>query len=264
MTGISFTPTPVFYVIIGFIFGIALGWVIGFFDSNNRSAKKIDVAESKADQIIKEAEKKISQAEQQIALASQGSPGSQDSPGLLRLKNDTGRFTLEIDGLPVTSPLSPDKRKRLIELITVFRPWIEGGQPSQSVQQPVAPVEVLSTQGAQPVQVSSPQGAPVQPAGSPRPNQPGTPAAKKAEAEKNIASMSIVNQIDTVLQARLVDTPLAKKGVRLQESLQGGVEVYVGIEKYSTIDDVADETIRNAIRAAIAEWEDKYTPGLSK
>jgi hypothetical protein len=258
MTGISFTPTPVFYVIIGFIFGIALGWVIGFFDSNSRTAKKIAVAESKADQILKEAEKKISQAEQQIALASQGSPGSQDSPGLLRLKNDAGRFTLEIDGVPVTSPLSPDKRKRLIELITVFRPWIEGGQPSQSVQQPVAPVQVLSTQGAQPVQVSSPQGAPVQPAGS-RPNQPGTPAA-----EKNIASMSIVNQIDTVLQARLVDTPLAKRGIRLQESLQGGVEVYVGIEKYSTIDDVADETIRNAIRAAIAEWEDKYTPGLSR
>ena len=250
MTGISFTPTPVFFVIIGFIFGIAIGWAIGFFDSNNRTAKKIEIAESKADQVIKEAEKKIAQAEQQAAIASPTNQSSQDDPGLLRLKNDNGRFILEMDGLPVTRSLSPDKKKRLIELITIFRPWIEGGQPSQTVPQPAAPV-----------QISSPQGGLVQPTVY-RPDQPATPAAKKPEAEKNIAALSIVNQIDMVLQARLVDTPLAKRGIRLQESLQGGVEVYVGIEKYSTIDDVSDETIRGAIRAAVAEWEKKYTPGF--
>lgn len=252
MSGISFTPTPVLYVIIGFVFGVALGWMFGFFDSNNRSSKKIAAAESKADQIIKEAEKKISQAEQNNSLASQGTPGSQDDPGLLRLKNDGGRYTLEMDGTHVTGALSPDRKKRLIELLAVFRPWVEGGQTPQNIQQPIAPV-----------QASSAQGVPVQPAVSLL-NQTDTSAPKKAEAEKNIPSLSIVNQIDTVLQARLVDTPLAKRGIRLQESLQGGVEVYVGVEKYSTIDDVTDETIRNAIRAAITEWENKYTPGLPK
>jgi hypothetical protein len=30
------------------------------------------------------------------------------------------------------------------------------------------------------------------------------------------------------------------------------------------VDDVPDETIKATIRAAIAEWEDKYTPGLKK
>ena len=59
-----------------------------------------------------------------------------------------------------------------------------------------------------------------------------------------------------------MNTPLAKRGIRLQESLQGGVEVYVGLEKFSTVDDVTDETIKATIRAAIAEWEEKYTPGL--
>ncbi len=251
MTDISFTPTPVFYVFIGFIFGIAIGWAIGFFDSNNRTAKKIEASESKADLMIKESEKKIAQAEQQIALASQNTQSSQGDPGLLRLKNDSGRFTLEMDGSPVTGALSSDKKKRLIELITIFRPWIEGGQPSQAASQPAAPV-----QASRP-----PMPDPVQPVVS-RPGQPVTPAAKKPEAEKSIKSLSIVNQIDTVLQARLVDSPLAKRGIRLQESPQGGVEVYVGLEKFSTVDDVSDEVIKNAIRAAIAEWEDKYTPGL--
>ena len=32
-------------------------------------------------------------------------------------------------------------------------------------------------------------------------------------------------------------------------------------EVYETIDDVPDANVRNAIRAAIAEWEQKYIPG---
>jgi hypothetical protein len=251
MTGISFTPTPVFYVFIGFIFGMAIGWAIGFFDSNNRTAKKIESAESKADLIIKESERKIAQAEQQLALPSQTIPGAQDNPGLLRLKNEGGRFMLEMDGAPVTGALSSDKKKRLIELITIFRPWIEGGQPSQAAPQPIAPVHASRP----------PVPAPVQPAGS-RPVQPVTPPAKKPEAEKSITSLSIVQQIDTVLQARLVGTPLEKQGIRLQESLQGGVEVYVGLQKFLSVDDVPDTFVKSEIRAAIAEWEEKYTPGL--
>ena len=65
-----------------------------------------------------------------------------------------------------------------------------------------------------------------------------------------------------MLQARLARTPLAEKGIRLQESLDGGVIVWVGIDKYGGIDDVPDEQIKAALRAAIAEWENKYTPGL--
>lgn len=59
-----------------------------------------------------------------------------------------------------------------------------------------------------------------------------------------------------------MNTKFAKAGIRLQESLQGGVQVYVGLQKYATIDDVPDEQIKSEIRAAIAEWEQKYTPGL--
>ena len=59
-----------------------------------------------------------------------------------------------------------------------------------------------------------------------------------------------------------MDTKFAKSGIRLQESFQGGVEVYVGLQKFSSIDDVPDDAIRSEIRAAISEWENKYTPGF--
>jgi len=246
---LNFTPTPLFYIIIGLLIGMVIGWGIGFFDSNGRTASKIQLAESKADAVIREAEKKIAHAEQQIALASQPSQNQQDNPGLLRLKNENGRYALEMDGAPVSGVLSPDKKKRLIELITIFRPWLEGGQPAQAVSQPAAsfqsPLAPVSSQ--EPVFV---------------PAQPVAPLTKKAEPEKNFASLSIVQQIDTVLQARLVNTPLEKQGIRLQESPQGGVEVYVGLQKFLAVEDVPDTFIKSEIRGAIADWEEKYTPKL--
>jgi hypothetical protein len=45
------------------------------------------------------------------------------------------------------------------------------------------------------------------------------------------------------------------------ESVSGGVNVYVGIQRFESVDDVPDEEVKSAIRAAIAEWENKYTPG---
>lgn len=245
----DFTPTPVFYIFIGLMIGMLIGWAIGFFDSNGRTAGKIHVAESKADAITREAERKIAQAEKQIALAAQSTQGLQDNPGLLRLKNDNGRVSLEMDGALVSGALSPDKKKRLIDLITVFRPWLEGGQPVQAVPQPAASVQTPLTAVAsqEPLFVSA---------------QPLVPLTKKPEPEKSFASLSIVQQIDTILQARLLNTPLDKQGIRLQESPQGGVEVYVGLQKFLAVDDVPDTFVKSEIRGAIADWEEKYTPKL--
>jgi hypothetical protein len=42
------------------------------------------------------------------------------------------------------------------------------------------------------------------------------------------------------------------------------VMVYVGLTRYNGVDDVPDPAIKAAIRDAISEWEDKYTPGLQR
>lgn len=274
----EFSFTPQLGVIVGGLIGLIIGWVIGFFDSNSRTAKKIQEAEAKAESAKKEAERRVMQAEQQAALASQTVQTVQtvaDDPGLLRLKNENGRYALEIDGAPVISALPPEGRKRLIDLLTVIRPYLEGGLPPQAAPQPKPAAPVMGTP-PQP----SPQPAPVQPSYA-RPVQPPPPVQpvpatlggaigtviglgkKPAEDEKKpFASLSMVGQIDSILQERIARTPMATMGIRLMDSITGGVEVQVGINKYEAVDDVPDPEVKAAIRSAIAEWEKKYTPGL--
>ena len=49
---------------------------------------------------------------------------------------------------------------------------------------------------------------------------------------------------------------------KLLEDPRGGVTVVVGEERYASIGEVTDPQIQAALRAAIARWEKKYTPGL--
>lgn len=88
------------------------------------------------------------------------------------------------------------------------------------------------------------------------------PATIAKEDRPAVPANSIVSQIDTILQMHLQGTPLEERGIFLTESPEGGVAVYVGLTRYNGIAEVPDPEIKEAIRAAIAEWEDKYTPGL--
>jgi len=184
-----------------------------------------------------------------------------DEPGLLRIKNEDGIMTLDLDGQRVQpTALTVDQRKRLIEMLNIMRPWLEGkpaSVPAPTTPPPSKPMPASDIRQS----VSTPN--------APPPLQPATsqsktgPIGKKKDDEPEIVPTSIVGQINMVLQHRIADTPLASRGVTLMESLSGGVNVYVGVKRYEMIDDVPDEEIRAAIRAAIAEWENKYTPGMS-
>lgn len=227
---------------------LLLGWVIGFLDSNLRTSKKIKAAENKAEIAIKEAEEKVAEAEARLASHSDT---ISDDPGILRLKDENGSLTLELDGQKVdTMALSADQKKRLINILGLMRPWLERGPASIQTPRPVAtpqlsPAPVTNIrQGPTPIMSSL--------APEPKPDTKKTPPPP----------LSIVEQIDSILQLRMMNTPLAQRDIRLQESHEGGVVVFVGNNKYSNIDEVPDDDVKSAIRAAIAEWEQKYTPGL--
>lgn len=237
------------------LIALLVGWAIGFFDSNMRTAKKIKQAEDSAQAAIKAAEMKSDEAQARMNAVA-APPPAQDDPGLLRLRNASGRLTLDLDGVPIDSPaLTPDQRRRLIELLNIIRPWLEG--------RPASPPAAVSAPPPSPTPAPAPVAAPPpQPLIKPLSSAPKAgPAAKKKE-EPEPPPTSIVGQINLVLQALILHTPLAERGVSLMESSSGGVNVYVGIQRYEAIDDVPDEEIKAAIRAAIAEWERKYTPGL--
>ena len=232
------------------------GWAMGCFDSNMRTSKKIRQAEESAQTAIKEAEKQIADAQARLASAPTIAAAA-DDPGMMRIKNENGTLTLELDGARVnTSAITIDQRKRLVEMLNAMRPWLEGkpaAAPARKAPHPPPPAPVTNTNRV--AAPTMPPSARSQPVTSPSPSTP-----KKDEPEA--APTSIVGQINAILHDRIANTPLANKGISLMESLSGGVNVYIGVQRYEGIDDVPDKEVVAAIRAAIAEWEDKYTPGL--
>jgi hypothetical protein len=68
---------------------------------------------------------------------------------------------------------------------------------------------------------------------------------------------SIASQVDSILQLRLLNTPLAKRAIRLQALPEGHVMVWVGTQNYASVDEVPELEIRTAIQAAVAEWENR-------
>ena len=165
-------------------------------------------------------------------------------------RDDAGGLRLRLEGERIeAAALSADQRKRIIAVLTQIRPWLESPTPAQQPAQRT-PVQSAPLRPAPP-----PEARPVQ---SPRPAPP--PNIDKDEVVA--APQSIVEQIDAILHAQLAGTPLMEKGIRLQESPEGGVIVWVGINKYPGLEDVPDDEIKAAIRAAISAWENKYTPGI--
>jgi hypothetical protein len=238
-------PVPI-VILLGIVIFFG-GAFLGYFNMNVDAKKKIEAAETKAEVLRSEAQKKLADAE---ALKAQA-PKTIDDPGLLRLNNKNGTPSLEMDGVLLTTKnTTPDQKKRLIELLSVIRPWLEGGQPI-----PAAPPQTMTSQPA------VPQPAPVQSAISTQSLSATQPLPVTNLSEREFKALSIIAQIDHVFQTRIVGTPYEAMGIRIFEGSIGSVEVKIGANRYPSIDDVPDADIKNMIRAAIAEWEKKYTPG---
>ncbi len=183
---------------------------------------------------------------------------------LLKLSLDNNNQPrLDLDGQRVdTSQLTVDQRTRLIELMVVMRPWIEA-KPVMTPQSTARPVAAPTPSLSKPPSALSAMQTP--PTAAPVPQPKPTPvAAAPAPASKDeppVSANSMVGQIDTILQKSLIGTPLAERGIRLIESSQGTVSVYVGLTRYDSVGEVTDPQVQAAIKAAIAEWEKKFVPG---
>jgi hypothetical protein len=228
--------------IVYILIALLAGWAIGFFDSNMRTSKKIKAAEAKAAMAVRE-------AEERLAAAMSGSKlETSSAPGVLVFRNAAGVPSLEMDGNSIDlRAMSGEQKKRLSELLAYIRSWAEGAAAVQ------APVAVIGPQPA-----VSPFLPPASAAGAEAkpPLSPALPAI--TESPKPVG---VISQIDAVLQKYLVNSPLAGKEIRLVErTSSGGIQVYVGSQKYPTLADVPDPLIKAAIRAAITEWEQKHAP----
>ena len=169
--------------------------------------------------------------------------------------DDNQQAEVRLDGEVVEAhSVTPDQRKYLIALLTRIRPLLEGKPAPASQATP--PIQ-------KPVVTPKPPIPAPQPASTPRPTQPPTKQTTTdidPEADAP-AGTSMVAQINAILKENIAETPLKNRGIFLMEMPGGGVSVYIGTTRHESIADVPDPEVKAAIQAAIAEWEEKYTPG---
>jgi hypothetical protein len=219
------------------------GYFFGLFEGRGQGYKK-----GKAEAVEKEKEELLEGATPPgpapIAL-------EPEDPGVLRLKEQDGRLRLDLDGnLVDAETISPAQRKRLIEVLSRMRPWIEARTAAASPASTAAPART-----------APPQPRPA-PAPTPRSPEPVPPAVVATPNDEPSSARTMVGQINDILQKSIAGTSLASRGIKLQEAPGGGVVVIVGLERYGGVADVPDPEVQAALRAAIAIWERKYTPGL--
>ncbi len=151
----------------------------------------------------------------------------------LRLwRTQSGRMLMDLDGNrhPDGESLRADQRRRLVSLLVELRPWLEGSGPAPA---------------AAPSRKAEPPPAPVT----------EKVRSEAAPAKPAVVLKSIVEQINDVLQARLQDSSLKDRDIRLAEGPLGEVLVMDGFTKYEGIEAVPEPRIQALIRQAVAEWE---------
>jgi hypothetical protein len=247
---------------LGWIAGLVFVYLFGLFEGRGQGYKR------------RKTEEEQERKEQLPAAPAKAEAITVDDPGLLRIKNENGAFVLDLDGQRVDPiSLSSNQRRRLIDMLNIIRPWLEGRgapapAPAQTMKSSPPPPPQPTTLDERLNAIGSSPAPPNQPASPPtrqtvQPPTPGSRSSTIAKEDRPAApANSIVGQIDSILQARLAGTHLEGRGIFLTQSPEGGVNVYVGLNRYNAIDEVPDAEIKAAIRAAISEWENKYTPGL--
>lgn len=178
----------------------------------------------------------------------------------------SGNPILEVEGKSVQNPadLSPNQRQELVAQVEKLLTWLkpaEGEAPGKQAEDltPISATQVgaAATRSDLPVTLADT---------TPPPAKIGTIdlIARSISPEARPATkgtQSIVAQIDEILQAKLADSPLAGRGIRLMELPGKGLVVMVGLQQYEEVDAVPDPEIRGLIRQSVAEWETKQTQG---
>ena len=94
----------------------------------------------------------------------------------------------------------------------------------------------------------------------PVPERRADPKVAINKADQNIpgvakAPLSIVEQINDIIQEMLPNSSAANHGVRLVEDPVAGVVVWVDLDRYIGIDAVKDQDVLSLIRSAVKQWE---------
>jgi len=183
---------------------------------------------------------------------------------------DTQELVVGMDGKAFANAaeLSPAQQRRIIFTSKVLVKWLEqvpgANQPAdeplvEAVPPPQETAERVETAPAEtqygyiPPFMDEPAEE-VKPVSTDLPDMMGGFLNPPSQPTGQVFS-SIAMQINEILQDQLAGTDLETRGITLNDGPDRGVMVTMDGKQYNGVMDVPDEKVRNAIRAAVVEWE---------
>lgn len=128
--------------------------------------------------------------------------------------------------------LSPREQKFIRNLLVYLQRWLDTPVPQAPVVVPTSSIE-----------------------------QPLEPALNISQLDPDDlnppANLSIVEQVNAILQRKLAVSPLKNMGILLMEIPNKGMVVMIGADQYPDVDSVPDIEIRALIQSAVREWENQ-------
>jgi hypothetical protein len=164
---------------------------------------------------------------------------------------------IEMDGQVFTSvsQLSREQRRELSATTGELVNWL-----SQAVAAPPLP-------GAQPASISPPPAMPSALKQEPLPG--GTPnrsllsrALQPILPKEPAKQDTLAAQVDEILRVKLASSALAGRNIRLVDLPNHGLAVKVDQAQYDSIDEVPDQSVRELIQEAVAEWQRQAREGF--
>lgn len=177
----------------------------------------------------------------------------------LWVEKSSGKLVLRFENqmLQQVGQLPPNQRARMVALTKEWLAWLGIGQPAAAAPAPEAPPPAAPAPQPSAAAVKS---GPAAPRLAPLSPPAAAPAANAANAAAPAKPKSIVEQIDEILQDKLLTSTSSQKGVRLVEDPLHGVVVWIGLEHFDGVDQVTDPDVRALLREAAEEWERRASP----
>ena len=80
-------------------------------------------------------------------------------------------------------------------------------------------------------------------------------AIEDDDDDEEVKMLSVVDEVNDILQKKLVGSPLAGKGILLMENHNNEIRFWVGLNSYDDVEEIPEQEIRDFINASVKEWE---------
>lgn len=206
------------------IFSLAIGFFLGLFliSVDAPFLKKLSQKEEPEETDENGEPQLTPTAEEKGAIVNKPSPNSEL---MLKVWKEEGKAPVyEVDGNYLEKEALP---KEILNVITVHQ------------ELPQEPTPVLA------------------PVPTPSEEEPTPDVIQETEDSDDgeIKMLSVIEEVNEILQRKLHGSSLAGKGIHLMENHNKEIRFWVGLESYDDVEDIPDPEIRKLIDEAVKEWE---------